>query len=95
MHPHGGGMRNVFRKSRPLQPFEDCGDALPAADAHRDQFVTALYTLQLVQRLHCDQRTRRSNRMAQSNASAVGVHLVRIEPERGGHRTGFFTPSAC
>src|SRR5271157_4606674 len=45
--------------------FKDGGDALTAADAHRDQGVLSADSVQLVQRLHGDDRSGSPQGMAQ------------------------------
>src|SRR5262245_51534103 len=61
--------------------FEDCRDALAAADAHGDERVLPADALQLVERLHREHRSGRADGMAQTDRAAVGVGLLRIELE--------------
>src|SRR5690606_15622678 len=61
--------------------FEDGGDALAAADAHRRQAVAAAGAVQFVHQLDGDDRAGRAHRMAQRDAAAVGIGLLRIEPQ--------------
>src|SRR5512141_1426360 len=68
-----------------LQTLEDGGDALPAADAHGDEPVTAARAREFVEALHGEDRARGADRVAQGHRAAVRVHLRRIEPEVAGH----------
>jgi hypothetical protein len=60
--------RSRLRGAGASDAFEDGGDALAAADAHRDERIAAVDALQLVQRLHRDQRTGRTDGVAQRDA---------------------------
>src|SRR5215469_17720806 len=66
-------------------PLEDGGDALAAADAHGDQGVVAAGAVQFVQRLDGQDRSGGADRVAEGDAAAVGVGLVRRQPELSGH----------
>ena len=57
--------RALDRDPRLVHPFVNCRDTLAAADAHRYQRVAAVDALQLVQRLHRQDRTGRADRMTQ------------------------------
>src|SRR5579871_5343282 len=55
-----------------LNPLEDGGDALPAADAHGHQGSLAAGAPQLVERLDDKDAAGRPDRMAERDAAAVG-----------------------
>src|SRR5574338_1312470 len=58
--------------------FENCGNALTAADTHGHQGVLAADALQFVQRLGGDEGAGTAHRVAQGDGAAVGVGLGRI-----------------
>src|SRR5215470_12787567 len=66
---------------RRLRPLEDSRNALPAADAHRRECITATGPPELIERLHGEDGTGSANRMAEGDAAAVGVRFVGWEPE--------------
>src|SRR5437016_6416795 len=67
-------------RRRLLDPLEDRSDALAAADAHGHERVALLRALELVERLHGQDRAGRADRMAQRDRAAVGVDLGRSRP---------------
>src|SRR5215467_2681833 len=73
--------RSFIWACRCLRPLEDRRDALPAADAHRRERVSAAGPLELEQRLDGQDGTGSADRMAEGDAAAVGVRLVRWQPE--------------
>src|SRR5258707_177442 len=82
--PSARPMRGL--RLRPSNPLEDRGDTLPAADAHGDQRVALLRALELVERLHRQDRAGGADRMAERDRAAVRVDLRRVEAEVLGHR---------
>src|SRR6516225_1140099 len=66
---------------RRLRPLEDRCDALAAADAHRRERVSAAGPPELIQRLDGQDGTGSADRMAKRDTAAVGVRLVRRQPE--------------
>src|SRR3954464_10733304 len=68
-------------KAGRLQALEHRGDALAAADAHRDERVPATGALQLVDGLGGEERTRAADRMTEGDRAAVRVRLLHVELE--------------
>src|SRR5580700_2846283 len=71
-----------------LDPFEDRGDALAAADAHRDQRVPAAGPAQLVEGLDDQDGAGGAERVTQGDAAAVRVGPFRRKAELGGDGEG-------
>jgi hypothetical protein len=71
-----------------LDPFEDRGDALAAADAHRDQRVPAAGPAQFVEGLDDQDGTGGAERVTQGDAAAVRVGPFRRQAELGGDGEG-------
>src|SRR5204862_6754238 len=69
-----------------LQPLEDRGNALAAADTHRHQPIATTGALQLVERFDGQDASRGANRMAQRDCAPIRVDLLQIEAEVLGHR---------
>src|SRR5712671_921066 len=67
-------------------PLEDRGDALAAADAHRDERVALLRALELVERLHGEDGSCGADRMAERHRAAVRIHFRRIQSQIPGYR---------
>lgn len=61
------------------QPFENCGNALTATDAHRHESITASDTVQFVDGLHRNDCASCSHWVAKRDAGPVGVDLGRVE----------------
>src|SRR5690606_8963247 len=61
--------------------LENRRNALTAANAHGHQGVAALHALELVERLRRDDGARGSDGMAQTDPTAVGVDLRRIQSQ--------------
>src|SRR3954451_22507804 len=82
--------RYYFKVERSLwlDPLEDRGDALPAADAHGNEGIPLADTLELVERLHGEDRAGRADRVSKRDRAAVRVHLGRVEPKILRHRHG-------
>src|SRR5215470_760817 len=72
--------RAIARDAR-SHALDDRGDALAAADAHRNQSVTLTGPMQLVHALHREDASGSPDRMAERDRAAVRVHLGRIEAE--------------
>src|SRR5262245_28801301 len=68
----GAAIRRLTTIHVLVQALEDRCDALAAANAHGDQSITAASALELVQRLHGQDRAGRADRMAKPHRAAVG-----------------------
>src|SRR6516225_9112782 len=66
---------------RRLRPLENRCDALTAADAHRRERVPAAGPPELIQRLDGEDGTGSPDWMAEGDAAAVGIRLLRRQPE--------------
>src|SRR5262245_56823776 len=58
-----------------LHSFEHAGDALAAADAHGHHRVALVGALQFVERPDGEDAAGRTDRMAERDRAAVGIHL--------------------
>src|SRR3954454_18160760 len=65
------------RPYRP-QPLDDRAGAEPAAAAHRDEPERAVHALELVQRRGDEPRACGTDRMAERDGAAVGVHVAEV-----------------
>src|SRR5574337_2175227 len=61
--------------------FENCGNALTAADTHGHQGILSADALQFVQRLGGEEGAGTAHRVTQGDGAAVGIGLGRIEPQ--------------
>jgi predicted metalloprotease with PDZ domain len=68
--------------------FEYRRDSLPAANAQGRKAVPSPAALELMDQLRDQYGAGGAHRMAQGNAATIGVRLVRIEAQLGGHRAG-------
>src|SRR6202035_5460106 len=71
-----------------LDPFENRGDALAAADAHRDQRVPAAGPAQLVEGLDDQDGAGGAERVTEGDATSVRVGPFRWKAELGGDGEG-------
>src|SRR5437867_4207728 len=80
--------RHLVGAQHASSPLEHRGDALAAADAHRDQGVPSTDSLQFMHGLRRDDRARGTDGMPERDARAIGVDLGRIEAELPRHGAG-------
>src|SRR5580704_19597899 len=81
-HPRSGPGQALSRRAGEellLDPFDDCGDALADADAHRDERISAAGTVQLPRRGQCDARAGGAERMADRDGAAIRVDAAVVE----------------
>src|ERR1700720_3604079 len=85
MTPTGAG---AWELRHQLDPFEDRGDALAAAEAHRDQCVPAADPALLVEGLDDQDGAGGAERVTEGDAAAVRVGPFRRQAELGGDGEG-------
>ena len=74
-------IENVYAATGYLDPFEDRGDALAAADAHRNQRIPAAGPAQLVEGLGDQDGTGGAERVPEGDAASVRVGPFRRKAE--------------
>src|SRR5690606_37858855 len=82
-------MRSAEPSVRLLQlPVDDGGDPHAVANAEGDRTVTKISAFQFIQARGEQHRSRRTQRMAQSDCASVNVDPVHIDPELAGDDHG-------